>query len=116
MNKLQTVWKETRPLFTTLCPTLCLHLYRWGQQLEARTPIHTLMLTPTHILTPGASTASNCTLDIHTTHIIPTIHTITLTSSAPPPRLHWLSRCHMTEGRLMAVEIRKSLGRHLYRR
>lgn len=84
MNSLQTVWKGVRHHSTTLCPTLYPHPYTWVLLLEGHTHIHTLMLTPIHILTQGAFTAFSFTPATHTTHIIPTIHTTTRTSSARP--------------------------------
>lgn len=84
MSNLRTVWRGVRHHFTTLCHILYPHPYTWVLLLEGHTPIHILMLTPIHILTQGASTVFSSTPATHTTHIIPTTHTTTQTSSAHP--------------------------------
>lgn len=88
MNNLQTVWKGVRHHSTILCPIPCPRLYTWVP-LERHTPINILILTPTHILTQGASIAFSSTLATHTIHIIPTIHTTIQTSSVRPLLLLW---------------------------
>lgn len=86
MNNLRTVLKEVRLHSTTLCPTPYPHRYTWVLLLEGHTPIPIpiLMLMHIHIPTQGASTAFSSTPATHTIHIIPTMHTITQTSSARP--------------------------------
>ena len=87
MNNLQTVWKGVRHSSTTLFPTQYPQPYTWVLLREVHTPINILMLTPIHIHTQGASTAFSSIPATHTTHIIPTTHTITQTFSARPLRL-----------------------------
>lgn len=113
MNNLQTVWKGARHHFTTHCPTLYPHPYTWVLLLEEHTPIHILMLTPTRILTQGASTAFSSIPATHTTHTIPTIHTTIQTSSALPLLLLSPTLPHMRGGQPMWGENLKSQGLHL---